>query len=337
MDKFHLVVIGGSAGGLTALRQVLSRLPVDLNAAICVVLHISPESPGFVPEILRKAGPLPAKAAVSGERIVRGQVYVAPPDRHLLVRNAGAIVLGAGPKENLFRPAIDPLFRSAAKYGRRAIGIILSGGLDDGAAGLAALKAAGGVAIVQDPNDATAPSMPRAALRATEVDFCLPAGAIAERLIALTTLAAPAEAPMPKSVNDIETDIAEGVSPQQANLASVAKPSLFTCPNCSGVLMEHLDPPLRFRCHTGHAFGPQTLLSLLAEEAEASLWSALRTFQEYEMLLRRLSSDASGGLDIGPELKRAERLAATLHDLLESESARRDDPGVATEAKTGAD
>ncbi len=174
MGKVDLFAIGASSGGLEVLRRIAAGLPDGFPAAICVVVHISPDRPGLLSEILSRAGSLPAIHPDDGEEIRTGRIYVAPPDRHLLVTDGRRLRLGYGPKENRFRPAVDPLFRSAATtFGSRAAGVILSGGLDDGTAGLAAIKLAGGIAIVQDPTEPIAPSMPSSAKRFVAVDHCL--------------------------------------------------------------------------------------------------------------------------------------------------------------------
>jgi two-component system chemotaxis response regulator CheB len=323
VDNFTLIAIGGSAGALSALRQIVPRLPDDLNAAICLVLHVSPESPGVIPDVLSRAGALSARTARDGEALRPGRIYVAAPDRHLLVRLDGTLRLGAGPKENLFRPAVDPLFRSVAAFGRHSVGIVLSGGLDDGAAGLATMKAAGAVTIVQDPKEASVPSMPRAALQSVDADYCLPADAIADRLVSIVRAqkAQPKVSPMATPSNHVETEIADGVSPQDLNFTTLGTPSMQTCPSCSGVLIEMTGKPLRFRCHTGHAFTAQTLAALVADEADATLWSALRALQEKQMLLTRLASQGDGE-PLSAAAQRTHRLVESLREILESDDAR---------------
>src|SRR5438105_3287466 len=176
MPQRNMVVIGASAGGITALQSLVRQLPREFPAALLIVVHISRHSIGLLPEILNRAGPLPASNARQGETIENGHIYVAPPDKHLLIGAKTRIQIGHGPKENRFRPAVDPLFRSAALiYGPEAIGIVLSGGLDDGTAGLCAIKQAGGLAVVQNPDEAEVSSMPRSALNHVAVDYCLTA------------------------------------------------------------------------------------------------------------------------------------------------------------------
>ncbi|HEY8599580.1 MAG TPA: chemotaxis protein CheB, partial [Thermomicrobiales bacterium] len=177
-----LIVIGTSAGGVQALLELLDDLPANLPAAICIVIHIPAESPSLLPRILQRRSALPVRHAVDGERIVPGHVYIAPPDHHLLV-DPGRLRLRHGPRENRCRPAVDPLFRSAAlAYGPRLIGVVLTGALNDGTAGLAIIKRLGGVTIVQDPADALFPGMPASAQRHVAVDYSLPLADIAAAL-----------------------------------------------------------------------------------------------------------------------------------------------------------
>src|SRR6266446_3757140 len=184
MDR--IVVIGTSAGGIDALRVLVAGLPAEFNAPICVVLHTSPDSPGVLHEILNRVTPLEAVNAKNEEQLKPGRIYVAPPDWHLLVE-PGRVCITKGPKENRFRPAIDPLFRSAAQvFGPGAIGVVLTGNLDDGTAGLAAIKQLGGTAIVQDPADAMFPSMPQSALHHVKVDYSVPLALIPTLLTDLT-------------------------------------------------------------------------------------------------------------------------------------------------------
>jgi two-component system chemotaxis response regulator CheB len=182
----HLVVIGTSAGGIDALRHLASRMPADFPAAIAVVVHTAPQSPGILHDILSRSGPLPATSPTGPERLQPGRIVVAPPDFHLLIE-PGRVRITKGPRENRFRPAIDPLFRSAVQiYGPNTIGVILTGNLDDGAAGLWAIKQLGGTAIVQDPDDALFPSMPESAIDRVNIDYVVPLAEIPALLVRLT-------------------------------------------------------------------------------------------------------------------------------------------------------
>src|SRR3954468_9683955 len=186
MATHDIVVIGASAGGIEALSNIVKNLPPTLAASIFVVVHISPDSPGYLPEILANRGPLPASNAKDGEKFARGHIYVAPPDHHLLVEANGTMRTSRGPRENRSRPAVDPLFRSAAlAFGPRVVGVVLSGGLDDGTAGLRAIKMCGGVSIVQDPSDSLADSMPLTALRNVTIDYCKPSDELGQLLASI--------------------------------------------------------------------------------------------------------------------------------------------------------
>src|SRR5829696_8546146 len=233
------LVIGASAGGIEALRELVALLPGDFPAAICIVLHTSPQSPGVLDAILTRAGALPAHNARDRERLQSGRIYVAPPDSHLLIE-PGMVRVSKGPRENRFRPAIDPLFRSAAQvYGPSAIGVILTGNLDDGTAGLWAIKQLGGTALDQNPDDALFPSMPLSALNHVRVDYSVPLSQMAPLLVRLTgehvEEAAPAAAL--KSL-EVEVDIAKEKRPLAAGIRDIAEPSLFACPECHGVLFQ---------------------------------------------------------------------------------------------------
>jgi two-component system chemotaxis response regulator CheB len=287
----RIIVVGASAGGIEALRQLAAGLTADLAAPVCVVLHSAPQSPGVLDTILSRAGPLPAVAAVSGRRLQPGRIYVAPPDRHLLVE-PGVVRLTRGPRENRFRPAIDPLFRSAAQvYGPGTIGVILSGNLDDGTAGLWAVKQLGGSTIVQHPDDALFPSMPLSAIANVRVDHIVPVDRIGELLLQLTSdpTGAPAAAPAPAHL-DIEVNIAKEQNALDAGLKEIGQPSAFACPECHGVLLELKEGGrTRFRCHTGHAYSISSLLAEVNERIEESLWGAVRALEEGGMLLRTLA------------------------------------------------
>jgi len=288
-----IVVVGASAGGMGVLKKILSDLPADFAAAVCVVMHIGANK-SVLPEILAKAGPLPVRHARDGDVIEPGVVLVAPPDRHLLLVDRGGagagVVLSHGPKENYTRPAIDPLFRSAAEAcGERVVGVILSGFLDDGTVGLQAVKACGGTAVVQDPNDAYARDMPASAVANVAVDLLLPMDQIGAALTELVRRRAgqPASARAPARVPSwiaLENRFFTGEAGMD-ELEKIATPSTFTCPECHGTLWQIKAPlPLRFRCHTGHSFTVQTLDRRQGAEAEAAIWAAVRALRERERL-----------------------------------------------------
>ena len=290
MPLRDIVVIGASAGGISALQRLIHALPADFSAAILVVLHISRQSTGLLPDILARSGVLPARNAQQGEPIRNGHIYVAPPDRHLLAGPGRKIQIGNGPKENRFRPAVDPLFRSAAlNYGSNVIGVVLSGWLDDGTAGLCTIKQAGGLVVIQDPEDAEVPSMPRSALRHVPVDFCLTADKIGEMLPRLVRQATVAEKSSMSGEIRLEVELAADER-NRTDLTSLGEPSVYTCPACAGSLLRVREPgPVRFRCHTGHAYTALSLDDELRGKVEDTTWGAIRALQEHAMLLREMN------------------------------------------------
>ena len=291
-----IIVIGASAGGIDALKFLFAALPRELAASFFVVVHTSPESPGMLAGILNHVGPLPATAVRSTERIQPGRVYVASPDYHLIVE-PGLARATRGPRENRFRPAVDPLFRSAAQtYGPRVIGVVLTGALDDGSAGLWAVKQLGGTAVVQDPHDALAPSMPRNALERVAVDHCVPLSQIPALLVRLTTEATDDRGAieMPEHIR-IESDIAKAdANALHVGVLNLGDASKFACPECHGVLLELKEETrIRFRCHTGHAYSPASLMAEMNEAVEEALWNAVRSVQESALLMEHLAHHAA--------------------------------------------
>ena len=324
MPQRDLVVIGASAGGVTALQQLIHELPADFPAAILIVLHISRESSGLLPDVLVHAGRLPARNATYDEPIRNGHIYVAPPNRHLLVGPGRRIQIGHGPKENRFRPAVDPLFRSAALHGgANVIGIILSGGLDDGTAGLCAIKRAGGLSVVQSPEDAEVRSMPVSALQHVGADFFASAGEIGKQLPRLLTDPIVQAAPVSE-----ETKIEVALAADERNRADVmmlGDPSPYTCPTCRGTLMRiHNATPERYRCHTGHAFTAMSLDEELRESVENAVWNVIRALQEHAMLLNEMvRRPGLGNQQIADYRERADaalKRAQALRDMLNSGS-----------------
>jgi two-component system chemotaxis response regulator CheB len=298
-----LIVIGASLGGVEALKTLFSGLPQNLSAALFVVWHTAPESPNLLPSILQRATPLPVASAEDGATIQAGRAYIARPDFHLAVSaastpGAGIVRLTRGPKENRFRPAIDVLFRSAAvAFDSRVIGVVLTGALDDGASGLYAIKERGGVAVVQDPLDAECPNMPINAMRATDVDHVAPIAQMSELLVRL------ANEPLQEQSQEQEgggTTVPENLKTEvrialedgglENGAMELGNPSTFTCPECHGVLLQIKEGNLtRFRCHTGHAFTLDALLAELTKSSEETLWSALRSIQETELVLDHMA------------------------------------------------
>jgi two-component system, chemotaxis family, protein-glutamate methylesterase/glutaminase len=302
MPDRDVVVVGASAGGVEALTSLVGSLPADLPASLFVVLHLPATSSSALPDILTRHGPLPASHAKDGEPIEQRRIYVAPPDHHLLLRERH-VHLARGPRENGHRPAVDPLFRSAAReHATKVVGVVLSGALDDGTAGLLAIKSRGGVAIVQQPEDALYPGMPHNAVEHVQVDHVLPAAEIGE---ALTRLAAePAKEPAGPAPNDMRLEVeVEGFSMEVLEGGNPGRPSAFSCPDCNGVLWEIHDGGLvRFRCRVGHAWSPQSLLTQQSEALEAALWVALRSLEERAALAARLAE---------PARRRGHRITAT--------------------------
>ncbi|WP_128593986.1 chemotaxis protein CheB [Paraburkholderia kirstenboschensis] len=267
------------------MEKILSSLPADLPASVFVVMHIG-AWPSLLPEVLQADCLLPVMHARDRQPIVETKVYVAPPDRHMLIRD-GVIVLSTGPKENFARPAADPLFRSAAvEYGPRTIGVILTGKLDDGAAGLKAVDACGGFTIVQDPSSCVAPDMPTAALQAVSPDRVMPIDGIAAAIISALTDESRKGSNMDERERvALETKIALTGRSSPAELERLGHRSSLTCPDCGGVVWRIGDDlPLRYRCHTGHAFSALSLESEQRSGAENALWAAVRRLEERLLL-----------------------------------------------------
>ena len=294
MPGHDIVVVGASAGGVETLIKLVENLPADLPASVFVVLHIPAQNPSLMPEILSRSGQLKAVHPMDDEAIQQGCIYVAPPDLHLLVER-GRVHLLRGPKENRHRPAIDPLFRSAAAaYGPRVVGVVLTGSLDDGTAGLLAIKRLGGVAIVQDPVDALYPSMPLHALEHVDVDYKLPVSEIGPLItrLAYEPLDKEGAYHVPEEM-EIEMRIAEMNMHALNNGEHAGNPSIFSCPECGGVLWEIRDGELvRFRCRVGHAYSIESMMAAQSEGVEEALWAALKTLEESVSLSRRLADQA---------------------------------------------
>jgi two-component system chemotaxis response regulator CheB len=285
-----IIVIGTSAGGLEALDALVGQLPTDLAAAIFVVQHMSPENTGeALLHRLRKHRAFKCALATDGQEFRRGEVYIARPDYHLLVKRKHILVT-KGARENRYRPGIDPLFRSAAAaYGPRVIAVVLTGLLDDGTAGLKAVKQCGGVTVIQDPKDAAYREMPQSALNNAEVDCCAPIaemGALLERLVSENPGKARA---IPQ---DIQTEalIAERVLSDVARVNGLGEQVPYNCPNCGGVLWDLASSRgKRYRCHTGHSFTSAALLTSQTEKIEETLWVSLRMFEERKNLLNNMA------------------------------------------------
>ena len=290
-----IIVIGASAGGLPLLRQLAASIPADFPAAIFVVMHTAPDGPGFLADILATGSKLPTSFPDNGEAIRRGRIYVAPPDHHVML-DPKEIVVVRGPRENRFRPAIDPLFRSAAvNHGSRVIAVILSGMLDDGASGMLSVKQCGGVAVVQNPAEADFPEMILSACAAVEPDYAVSVDAMPALFAKLLQ--------EPVKMNDdnmdaaerarIETDLAAMRRHGAAEVQALGTLSHLVCPECNGALWEVNDEHLlRFRCHIGHAFSAQSLAVDQADALERALSIALRTLDDTAALAGRLSGES---------------------------------------------
>lgn len=294
MAGHDIIVIGASTGGVEAVSTLVRSLPKDLPAALFVVIHIPAQATSVLPTILERSGRLPAKHAVDGEQIRLGQIYVAPPDFHLLVERGHVRVI-RGPKENRNRPAVDPLFRSAARaYGPRVVGVVLTGALNDGTAGLLAIKRRGGIAVVQDPADAFFPSMPESALEYVAADFCQLLAQIGPTLCRLATEPAMDDGvyPVPEEM-EVETKILEMDEATMDNEQRPGKLSVFSCPECKGPLWEMRDGDLlRFRCRQGHAFTGETMMAEQTDAVEDALWTALNILQESAQMSERMAAES---------------------------------------------
>jgi two-component system, chemotaxis family, protein-glutamate methylesterase/glutaminase len=309
MQIDRVIVIGASAGGVAALEKIAAALPIDFPAPVLIVLHLAPTHRSLLDQILARAGPLPAVAARDGERLQCGRIYVAVPDHHLMVDD-GVIRVTNGPKENHWRPSIDVLFRSAAyAYGARAIGVVLSGSLADGSSGLYAIRRMGGIAVIQDPEDAAYSSMPLNAMRRVDVDYSLPANEIGLLLAGLARQPARAE---PLDAADYRRDLKPDLDTAAADsmfergIMEYGEPSVYTCPECNGVLFRIPEGKVdRFRCHTGHGFTTAALLDQLEQTMEANLWEAVKSLQETSALLTETAEKMrdAGNNDSAEELE----------------------------------
>lgn len=310
------MVIGTSAGGVPALRALAASLPPDFPAAVGVVLHLAPDSPSLLPGLLDRAGPLPAREVHGRHELRAGHLYLPPPDHHLYI-DGDHVEATKGPRENRHRPSVDVLFRSTAyTRGADVIGVVLTGLLSDGTSGLWTVKRRGGVAVVQDPRDAEYDSMPASALAHVEVDHVVPLAGLAALLVRLVTEAPPPGEPHGDHGEDtamseeeerrlaLEANISRDEQAYQRGVLGLGTPSSLTCPECHGSLVEIREGRLlRYRCHTGHAFSADSLLSDMTKTSEREAYQLLRALEEAEILLRRLArhydelgDDRSAGL-----------------------------------------
>jgi two-component system chemotaxis response regulator CheB len=291
-----LVAVAASAGGVEALKRLVSDLPADLPAAVLVALHLPPSARSMLTQILSRSTSLRVVVAEHGAPLRTGEVHVAPPDSHLLVRD-GHVVLGHGPRENGHRPSHDAMLRAVAlSAGTRALGVVLTGLLDDGAAGLEAVHRYGGACLVQDPDDAEFGSMPRAALAAVPSARRVSLADLAKEVVSAVSETPQEAAPVDAAQRELdvaELDSAEHGSPLMLDGSTPGTPSQFSCPDCHGVLNHVPDARVvRFRCRTGHAWTSESLLAEQDEQVEESLWIALRVLEERADLSRRLADEA---------------------------------------------
>lgn len=329
MSVRDIVVVGASSGGRAPIKELVAGLPADFPAAMLVVLHSGLTWDDSFPRLLSESGPLPAAHATDGEPILPGRIYCARPDRHLVVRE-GLLRVTKGPKENHFRPAIDPLFRSAARaFGSRVVGVVMSGRLDDGSRGMTLVNRRGGVSVVQSPDEAESPEMPESVLSACAVDFVLPVREMAKTLVDLArgTIAVPVDATVDReaknSGQDEWAEIAAYGDQAYTKNEELGKSSGFTCPDCGGALFERdEDAAPWMRCHVGHTYSPAGLIAAQEEEVEAALWTALRTLEEAVGFRKQMTTRMrERGLktlseQFAREIVEYEQQAATLRRLL---------------------
>jgi two-component system chemotaxis response regulator CheB len=285
-----IVVVGASAGGVPALETLVSALPAGLDAAIFVVLHLWAHAESLLPHILSRAGSLPAVHPKDRDVVETGRIYAAPPDRHLLLTDSMMRVV-RGPRENMHRPAIDVLFRSAAMtYGPRVIGVLLTGADDDGAAGLKIIKERGGIAVVQDPADSAHPQMPESALRAAGPDFVLPLREIGRVVCDLVSgaIQLPERATVPEEPTD--EVFKKGERGERVDISLLGAPSAFSCPDCNGTLWELQDGDVvSYRCRVGHGFSAGSMAEAQNSAVERALWEAVRVLDESASTSRRIA------------------------------------------------
>jgi two-component system, chemotaxis family, protein-glutamate methylesterase/glutaminase len=297
MKGSTLVVVGSSAGGMAALTKLVAQLPVDFPAPVFIVNHMAADATGAaLLQALNSSGSLECSHPVDGQAFEGGRVYLAPPDHHMLIAK-NVIRVTKGARENRSRPAIDPLFRSAAvAYGSKVVAIVLTGNLDDGTAGLSAVKRCGGVTVVQDPDDADYPGMPRSALNSgVEIDHRVRVAEMGALLTDLVHRKPSKDRPVPRDVA-IEARIAEHVLSDVASVEALGHQVPFNCPGCGGVLWQvDGDDHLRYRCHTGHSFTSTVLLAEQTVKIEETLWVALRMFEERKNLLTNMAASGARG------------------------------------------
>jgi len=293
MAHRDILAIGTSAGGFEALRFLAGQFPQNFPASVLVVIHLSSQFRSALDAVLTQAGRLPASFAEDGEKLKRSHIYIAPPERHLLVESE-RLRLGSGPRENNARPALDPLFRSAAFCcAPRAIGAVLTGTLGDGAAGLSALKQCGGITVVQDPSDAAFPEMPTTALASSKPDHVVDLAGMPALFDKLVRQPAGQPTPIPEGLA-YEVNIASGGHTNMSEMDRIGRRSVLACPDCHGVMWEIDEGELvRYRCHVGHAYSAELMSLALDENLTRALSSALRALDERIAIAKKLQKQAS--------------------------------------------
>jgi two-component system chemotaxis response regulator CheB len=292
MTNRDTVVVGTSAGGVEALLFLAKRLPRDLPASVLVTIHLPRNARSSLDELLCRAGPLPASFAEDGARLKKGHIYIAPPDRHLLL-DGDRLALGVGPRENNARPAIDPMLRATAMCcGFRSVGVVLTGTLGDGASGLWALRQCGGVTVVQDPKDAAFAEMPLTALNRAKPDHVVPLADIPALLNSLVHQPAGEPVPAPRSTH-YEVEVAKTGHSSMHDMDGLGRRSVLACPDCGGVMWEIDEGEVsRYRCHVGHTYTAELMSLALDEGLRRALASALRALEERQALARKLHHQA---------------------------------------------
>ncbi|MDB5236060.1 MAG: hypothetical protein JWR44_3053 [Hymenobacter sp.] len=318
----HLIVIGTSAGGMPALVQLVAQLPATLNAAVLVVQHFAPDSDGqHLVNRLARHTELRCRLPNDQEPMESGTIYLAPPDRHLLAKDGSVphMLVTKGPRENHYRPAADSLFRSAAvAFGPRVVGVVLTGMLHDGTAGLEFIKRCGGLAVVQDPHEAEYPSMPETALRNVDVDYVVPLAAMGSLLDEITRGTVPERKDEIPEDLKLEAAIAERVVGTTEDVLKIARPVPLTCPDCGGSLFQvDQGKVLRYRCHTGHAFTADSLLVNASQSLEETLWVAVRMMEERKNLLSSMALRGEGGPYSAQQEERIEEIKKHINRLRE--------------------
>jgi two-component system chemotaxis response regulator CheB len=290
--SFYAITIGASAGGLDAVRELIRQIPKNINAAIFVVLHLSKAAvPEILVERIKKVSALPCSVALHNQTIKPGHIYIAPPDAHLMI-NRDSIIIGHGPAENRFRPSIDVMFRSAAaSFGQATIGVVLTGFLNDGTAGMWAIKQSGGHCLVQDPNEAEYPDMPLSVIETMEADHCIPLKTMG-KIIQKITQKKPVKSTDPPAIVIAESKLSEKAATSIEGVSELGEKTVYACPDCGGGLWHLENSRVKhYRCHIGHSYSEKDLQIKQSETIEHTLWVALRMMEERKILLMKLASE----------------------------------------------